>query len=236
MVSYLTDLYPESFIDPDPYRGAPGHILQPVPDPRGTYALAYGHYDLPALLRGRQQRKLLAFFRRPDERILSLYNYWRAIKPAEIEGNGPHPGMVAARSRSLLEFLRSPEPEVLDFIDNIYARRLTGLYLSTEDAVPADAVWLDAAIQALNRIDCVGTAERMSESLLLLSRHLDAPPPGVVPHVNRLSDMVLDPESVFGRHPPAKIGPREREAIAPLIRLDWLIYKAASARVAAESA
>ena len=143
--------------------------------------------------------------------------------------------MVAARSRNLLDFLRSPEPEVLDFIDNVYARRLTGVYLSTEDAVPTDSEWLDSALKGLERIDYVGTAERMSESLLLLSRHLDAPPPGVVPHVNRLTDMVLDPNSVFARQPPATLGAREKEAITPLIRLDWPIYKAASARVTAES-
>ncbi len=233
VVSYLTSLYPESAIDPDPYRGAPGHILQPIPDPRRQYALTHGHYDLPALLRSRQQRKLCVFFRRPDQRILSLYDYWRAITPEEIEHNRPHAGMIAARARGLLDFLRSPEPEVRDFIDNVYARRLTGLYLSSSDAMPSDAGWLDSALAGLGRIDFVGTVERMSDSLLVLSRHLDAPPPGLVPHVNKLSDMVLDPASVFVRHPSSTLAARERAAIAPLVRLDWPIYEAACARLAA---
>jgi hypothetical protein len=230
VINYLRTLIPEDEIDPDPFVGAAGHILSPVPAEKCRYGLIWGHQDLPALLRCEPPRRLvLTFLRDPRERILSLYNFWHALRPEEQDGEA-HSGLAAARSRSLLQFLQSPEPDVRDFIDNVYARRLTGLYSSHAEAgdqVVTQDMLRDRAIQALNRVDFVGIAERMAVSLKMLAVQLGAPPPAFIPRENALGIMQLDRDGAFKRKPAAKPGKAEHACLDELTTIDQHIYKAA---------
>ncbi len=236
VINYLQTLVPEDEVDPDVFHGAAGHILSPVPADKRRYGLIWGHQDLPALLRCQPpQRLVLTFLRDPQRRILSLYNFWHALRPEELERDAPHIGLAAAHSRTLLEFLQSPEPEVLDFIDNVYARRLTGMYLSHaasgEPAVPHEQLQ-DRAMAALDLVDFVGIAEQMAVSLQMLAARLGARPPAFVPRENALGIMRLDSGGAFRKRPTSRLGVAERACLKRLTSIDQAIYDAALKRFA----
>jgi hypothetical protein len=232
VMEYLRVQFPPDALDEDPFVGAPGHLLCPVPAAKRPYGLIWGHQDLPALLRCEPPRRLVvAFFRDPHARIISLYDFWRALRPEELERNAPHPGIVAARSRSLLEFLDSEEPEVANFIDNVYARRLAGLYrLDTQAA--DDAALEAAAMAGLARVDIVGLTEAMGESLLRLAAGIGGAPPTIVFHENALSTLVLETGGAFRSIRRQAPTAEERAALDRLTVLDRKIYAEARRRFA----
>ena len=239
VINYLQTLVPQDEVDPDLFHGAAGHILSPVPADKRRYGLIWGHQDLPALLRCQPpQRLVLTFLRDPQQRILSLYNFWHALRPEELARDAPHIGLVAAHSRSLLEFLQSPEPEVMDFIDNVYARRLTGIYLSHAAAgvqeVPHEML-REQAMQALDLVDFIGIAEQMAVSLQMLAARLGAPPPAFVPRENALGIMRLDPDGAFRKRRASKLGSAELACLDRLTSIDQDIYNVALKRFAAQS-
>lgn len=230
VIDYLAAHFPPDAVDPDPFHGAPGHLLSPLPRDKDRYDFIWGHQDLPALLRCQPPKRLvLTFLREPRARILSLYTYWRALRPEEIARNPQHDGVIAARSRGLLAFLESPEAEVRDFIDNIYARRLTGRYVS-HGAPDDDAAMRAAAMSALELIDVIGITEHMGASLLVLAARIGAAPPPIVPRHNVLGTMQMDPEGLFAGGGRIRPGRRERACLDSLTRLDRDIYAAALQR------
>ena len=238
VINYLQTLVPADEVDPDLFHGAAGHILSPVPADKRRYGLIWGHQDLPALLRCQPpERFVLTFLRDPRKRILSLYDFWHALRPEELARDAPHVGLAAAHSRSLLEFLQSPEPEVLDFVDNVYARRLTGIYLShatTGEPQVTHEQLRERAMQALNLVDFIGIAERMAVSLQMLAARLGAPPPAFVPRENALGIMRLDPDGAFRKRRASRLGAAERACLDRLTGIDQAIYDAALLRFAAQ--
>jgi len=235
VMEYLRVQFPPHQVDEDPFVGAPGHLLCPLPADKRRYALIWGHQDLPALLRCQPpERLVVAFFRDPHARIVSLYHFWRALRPEELERSPPHPGIVAARTRTLRGFLDSDEPEVADFIDNVYARRLAGRYRSHPHA--GDAASLEAAAMAgLARVDFIGLAESVGESLHRLAAAIGGAPPTIVFHENALSTLVLESAGAFRsirRDPPT---PEERASLDRLTTLDRKIYAEAKRRFAAQA-
>jgi len=235
VVDYLRTQFAPEDIDPDPLHGAPGHLYTPLPADKSRYAFIWGHQDLPGLLRCQPpSRIVLMFFRDPQRRILSLYDYWRAVRPEEIEHNEPHIGMAAARTRSLLGFLDSPEPEVRDFIDNVYARRLAGIYLShATPGTPAigNAALETAALAALDHITCFGIAEEMGTSLQVLAARTGATLPAIVPHENALRGLQLDVADAFQGVRRARPTAQERAMLDRLTVIDRRIYAIARQRL-----
>jgi len=235
VVDYLRTQFAPNAIDPDPMHGAPGHLFSPLPADKRRYAFIWGHQDLPALLRCQPpSRIVLMFFRDPHRRILSLYDYWRAVRPEEIQHNEPHIGMAAARNRSLLGFLDSREPEVRDFIDNVYARRLTGIYTSheTPDEPPISMEALEtAALAAMDDITCVGIAEEMGVSLQVLAVRTGATLPAIVPHENALQGLQLDVADAFQGVRRSRPTAQERAALDRLTVIDRHIYAVARQRL-----
>jgi hypothetical protein len=235
VVEYLRTQFAPDDIDPDPMHGAPGHLLSPLPADKRRYALIWGHQDLPALLRCQPpSRFVLMFFRDPHRRILSLYDYWRAVRPEEIAHNEPHIGMAAARDRTLLGFLQSQEPEVRDFIDNVYARRLTGIYTShaAPGAPPVSMeVLTAAALAALDHITCFGIAEEMGVSLQVLAARTGATLPAIVPHENALQGLQLDVADAFQGVRRSRPTAQERAALDRLTVIDRQIYAIARQRL-----
>jgi hypothetical protein len=235
VMEYLRVQFPPDAVDDDPFVGAPGHLFCPVPADKRRYALIWGHQDLPALLRCQPpQRRVVAFFRDPHARIVSLYHFWRALRPEELERSPPHAGIIAARSRSLLGFLDSEEPEVADFIDNAYARRLAGIYRSHgQDA--GDASLEAAAMAGLARVDVVGLVEAMGESLRKLAAAIGGAPPTIVFHENALSTLVLEPGGAFRSVRRQAPTAEERAALDRLTVLDRKIYAEAKRRFAGQA-
>ncbi|WP_171034226.1 DUF1232 domain-containing protein [Lichenicoccus roseus] len=190
----------------------------------------WGHYDLPSLRRldGDEAGFHFCLLRDPRQRILSLYYFWRATSGATERP------VCLAREHGLLDFLRLRDPALRNEIDNLYVRRLTGLYVTGTgdplDAAPDQA--LAAAERAMRRLDFVGISERLTESLALLGDTLGFTPPARTPAVNvqaQLELKALRPTPASPREPMTEAIEAE---LAALTRLDIMLYRSADRRLA----
>ena len=235
LTTFLAGLFHPLQIDPDPNRViAPDTALlrrrgghHPDPD----RALVWGHYDLATLQGLEPPRFLLTVLREPRARILSLYHYFRA-------NNGDSERRVRlAHELPLLGYLRSGEPDIVNMVDNIYVRRLTGRYLGAGGRDPLrenpDAL-LAEALRALDGFDFVGLAEDMDGTLALLGRRLGFPPPARAPRVNVLADNEANPFLPFRLVSRAPLTPAVDAELGRLTRLDRLLYERACLRFASE--
>jgi len=233
LIHYLQEWFHPTQIDPDPLRAWPPHMLTRFPP--GTaqhvrrYRLVWGHYDLPSLNRLGPERFMLTLLREPRERILSLYRFWRAYPaPANTDSFG----IIMARQKLLPEFLHATDPLLRDYIDNVYVRRLTGLYATGQAMDPLDldaAGALTRALAALEQIDFVGITEQMNEGLYVLSAMLGTDPAVTEPKVNLTASLEWEqPPDVLWRSDDPVI----RHALDWLTRLDRLVYDAAKERFA----
>lgn len=191
-------------------------------------SVVWGHYDLPSLRRldGGEPRFLFCLLREPRARILSLYYFWRSNR------DEPSVGVRAAQANGLLGFLRSDDPGIVNDIDNMYARRFTGLYATNEDDPLASApdAALAAARAAQDGLDFVGLSGRLGESLAILGRMLGFTPPPRTPEVNV--------QARSERNVMLSTGPTQREPITPeidaelrrLTRFDDILYAEAERR------
>ncbi|HKO20474.1 MAG TPA: hypothetical protein VJU82_16485, partial [Acidobacteriaceae bacterium] len=68
-----------------------------------------------------EPRRVITFLRKPKDRILSLYYFWRAMRDEFLATLGME-ALSIAKTRRLLEFLRSPERFVRYQIDNALVR------------------------------------------------------------------------------------------------------------------
>jgi hypothetical protein len=227
-------------IDLDPFRAMPPHLctaFAPCAAPQiRRRLLVAGHYDLPALRRLDADRFILAFFREPRQRIVSLYRFWRSLHQHAAEPWRQSFGVRMAHMLDLRDFLRSGDPMLRDYIDNCYARRLTGLYATGAAADPlaadADAA-LRQALAALDRLACIGITEQLGDSLRLLAAVLGTEPPDEVPQANTLAGIAADPAMTRA---PETVDAGGQEIAAELDRLttlDRAIYAAARRRFAA---
>nr|WP_321985847.1 YkvA family protein [uncultured Lichenicoccus sp.] len=191
--------------------------------------LAWGHYDLPSLLSldGDDACFRLCLLRDPKQRILSLYYFWK--------GNLDEPGrhVRLARENDLLAFLRIGEPAIRNEIDNLYVRRLTGLYATAAgdplQTAPEQA--LRQAEAAIGKLDFVGLSERLDDSLKVLGTQLGFTPPRRTPRVNVQADLernALKPVRASSRE---TITAQIEAELAHLSRLDMVLYRRAGQRL-----
>ncbi len=191
-------------------------------------AVVWGHYDLPALRRldGDQPCFRFCLLREPRQRILSLYYFWRSNEQEQSRS------VRFAHENRLLPFLRVQDPDIRNDIDNMYVRRLTGLYAtgSADPVRDAPEAALAAALAALDGLDLVGISDRLGDSLSVLGRMLGFTPPARTPQVN----VQLDAErnALLPVRPLAR-EPRTPEIDAELDRLaslDTVLYRHAEQR------
>ncbi len=191
-------------------------------------AVVWGHYDLPALRRldGDQPCFRFCLLREPRQRILSLYYFWRSNEAEQGES------VSFAHQNRLLPFLRVENPNIRNDIDNMYVRRLTGLY-ATRSADPvrdAPEAALAQALAALDGLDLVGISDRLGESLSVLGRMLGFTPPARTPEVN--VQLNAERNALLPVRPTAR-EPRTPEIEAELdrlTRLDVVLYRHAERR------
>ena len=233
LMHYLQGWFHPTQIDPDPLRAWAPHMLTRFPpgiaEHVQRYRLVWGHYDLPSLNRLGPERSVLTLLREPRERILSLYRFWRGYPaPANTDSFG----IIKARQHSLPEFLCTADPLLRDYIDNVYVRRLTGLYATGHAVDPLDvdaAGALTRALAALDEIDFVGITEQMKESLCVLSTMFGADPAVTEPRLNQTNSFARErfPDVLWRSDDPA-VG----HALDWLTRLDRVVYDAAKERFA----
>ena len=211
---------------PEPHAGPHLGPHDPAVAAHRGAALVWGHYDLPSLIRldGDAPCFRLCLLREPSERILSLYYFWRA--------NRDQAGSLVrlARDCGLLDFLRKTEPAICNEIDNLYVRRLTGLY-ATAAADPlavAPEAALSAAIRALDGLDFVGLSEDLGGALAALGQRLGFTPPSRTPLVN--VQAALERNALLSVRPSARapLTPEIRAELQRLSRLDRVLYRRAA--------
>jgi hypothetical protein len=187
----LTEQFHPLQLDADLRRAFPPHVLTPLPPFLLPHvrrcSLVWGHYDVPSIRRLGDDRFVMTFLREPRARILSLYSYWRGQAALGLGWDGKNQAILMAQRLSLLDFLNSDDPLIVDYIDNGYVRRLTGRYASFQEQDPLvedPAGSLDAALRSLEAFDFVGLTEDTQGSMQRLGRMLGFTPPARMPKVN----------------------------------------------------
>ena len=227
LVNVLTAQFHPLQIDPDPDRNAPPHERRPFPAETATRqreaALVWGHYDLPSLRRLDRGRTpfTLCVFREPKQRILSLYYYWRANQEDQA------PTVRWARENDLLAFLRTRDPLILNYIDNLYVRRLTGDYVTAAGDPVASAPdrALSSALEAVDGLDLIGLSHRLDETLRQLGRLIGFVPPAHTPQVNVLAHSEGNAVLPYRPTPREPITPAIDVELDRLTRLDEQVYR-----------
>ncbi|NPD67033.1 DUF1232 domain-containing protein [Lichenicola cladoniae] len=190
--------------------------------------IVWGHYDLPTMRRldCSEPRFTLCLLREPAERILSLYYFWHANQDEQSAG------LSFARENGLLAFLRAEDAGIRNDIDNMYVRRLTGLFAtrSGDPLVDAPEASLTAAIRALDGLDFVGMSGQLGDSLSVLGRLLGFTPPDRTPEVNVMSNVERNVLLQVRPTPRETITPEIEAELARLTRLDVILYERARER------
>lgn len=186
--------------------------------------LLCGHYDLPALreISGDLPKYRVTVLREPRARLLSLYNYWRAIT------NSTAPEIRIAQTHDLRAFLAHPDPIIRNAIDNLYVRRLTGLYAdagSDPFRTNPDAA-LSHALKSLGHFDRVGVSEDMDSLGRHIAHDLDVKGLGKVPRLNALASMMAKGHPGIQAVEPAPIAPEAEALLAFHTRFDRIVYDA----------
>lgn len=190
--------------------------------------IVWRHYDLPTMRRldRNEPRFTLCLLREPAERILSLYYFWRANQDEQSTG------LSFARENGLLVFLRAEDAGIRNDIDNMYVRRLTGLFATRSGDPLADAPdsSLAAAIEALDGLEFVGISGQLGESLSILGRLLGFTPPERTPEVNVMSNVQRTVLLQVRAAPREPVTPEIEAELTRLTRLDAVLYERAMQR------
>ena len=236
VASMLTELFHPLQVHDDPQRGTAPHVLSAfLPNQTAharRHALVWGHYDLPALRRLDPARPVITFLREPRYRILSLYHFWKSVDPVLVANGTFGFNVTAVHQHDLLGYLRSDDPLIRNYIDNVYTRRLTGTYVTGTDH---DLLELrpeqvtETALRALDGLAYVGVVEQVGRDLSGLGQFLGASLPAALPRLN----------TTDGNHTGKSLGyvKLAREAITPqveaelnrLTRSDAAVYRHALA-------
>jgi hypothetical protein len=237
VMRWLAPQFHPDQIDPDPMRAVPPHHFYRAPSGLGRevarYPLLWGHFGLPALERIDPERFRFTFLREPRARLISMYHFWRSVRPEVIGDVANDPLMGAAHRHDLLGFLRDPEPSLRDYIDNFYTRRLTGSYVTgavVDPLVINPARSLEAARAALGRLDFVGITEAMDVSVHRLAAMIGARPPDGAVRGNVTAENHVESRGVFREAERSVITPEIAAELDWLTRLDAVLYAEARAR------
>ena len=174
----LTDLGPE---DLRPFRYLSGHIGRPSAE------------------RVVPEARLVTILRDPVKRLISSYFYWRSQVERVPEANH-HDVAVRLQSMSLLDYVRSEEPEIRRATNNVQARLLAGADYGLEPGTrsqlfgcedPPD-ILAERALAGMERFVVVGVVERFADSLTAVYRALDIPGRPKIEHDNRTPSQFKD--------------------------------------------
>jgi hypothetical protein len=139
-----------------------------------------------------------------------------------------------AQQCGLLEFLSTKDPFVANYLDNLYVRRLTGLYATADDLDvlslrPTES--LEVAMASLSFVDVVGITEKMKASLVWISQTLDLPVEEL-PIMNDAVGNMRDRPGDFRLLEHEPVTPAIAAELDRLTRLDRVIYEAGLSRLA----
>ncbi len=230
VVRWLSKQFHPLQINPDARRELPPHLYcraaAGLPDDTPRYPLVWGHYDLPSLQRLAPGRFTFTMLREPCARLLSLYHFWRSVDPAKVDLKISF-SVAQAHRLSLEDFLKCDDPLLTDLTDNLYTRRLTGLYATGAAADPlhsAPAAAQEQAARALGRLAFVGISERMEASLRGLAARLGVPAPAQNPRANVTGENHKETGGWYRQLPPVQRSAAAEELLLRRTALDRVLY------------
>jgi hypothetical protein len=203
-----------------PDSSAPG--TAPVAAADIDYDFFSGHIDYDtALAIPRTRKRLVALFRKPSDRLASLYRFWRAHPPIST-------AHILAKDFGPEEFFENPIIRSMPTVNNRYLRRFGALH--GHPMAPAkpdqDRKAFGLAKRRIETLDALGVTDQMRKSIELICQSLGFPIPETFESVHRTDDFPQnDPR--FRKVPPVEMTPRLNEALKDLIYFDDLLYKAA---------
>ena len=242
VASMLTELFHPLQVHDDPQRGMAPHVLSAfLPDDNARtrqHAFAWGHYDLPALRRLDPTRPVITVLREPRSRILSLYHFWKSVDPVLVANRAVGFNVTAVHEHDLLDYLRSDDPLIRNYIDNVYTRRLTGTYVTgTErdelERCPEQVT--DEALRALDGLAYAGVVEQIGRDLPGLGQRLGISLPAALPRLNATDGNHTGRSLGYVRVAREQVTPQVEAELDRLTRLDVAVYRRALARLAAEA-
>ncbi len=232
--------HPQQIFD-DERRDLPPHLMFRAPglsgvDPART-PFIWGHYDLPTLRRFAPAHRVFTVLREPKARVLSLYHFWRSVDPDQFDADESF-SVALAHRLTLEEFLACDDPMLVDLIDNLFLRRLTGLYATGADDDPVKAApeaALARAMAALAGLDFVGITERMDEGMAAFAARLGIAPPAAAVRANVTAENHDDPSGWFRRVERPALSAAATAALERRTWLDALIYEKARTSISEET-
>jgi len=178
-----------------------------------------GHFTYQeAVALPRHPKKVLTILRDPAARLISFYRFHRAHQ----EDGGRNSVVGLAHALSAPDFFRHPDIAGSHRMFNNYVHSLAGLPASVPRCTP-DAMHgaLERSFEVISMLDAVGITERMAESEQLFRTCVEAPiaPIATLNHTDQLGA-----EGLFRTVEPVEMTDELKEAIAPLIAYDRIIY------------
>jgi len=228
LLAWLCGHFHPEQIAPAPYRDLPPHLFSRPSRlvDRGRYPLIWGHYDLPGFRNFDAGRRIFTVLREPRARLVSLYHFWRAVNPDKIDPDISFAVGLAHRL-PLDAFLTHDDPFLTDLIDNVYVRRLTGLYATGAAADPlrADpAAARDRAMAALNGLFFVGITEALDQDAITLADRLGIARPSRPLRANVTRHNHTDPTGWFREAEMPSLSPAAEAALTRRTSLDSELY------------
>jgi hypothetical protein len=229
-ISWLSRRFHPEQIDPDPRRDLPPHLLYrapaALPDRVARYPLLWGHYDVPSLRRIDPGRFIFTMLREPRARLLSLHHFWRSVNPEQFDPAESF-SVASAHRLSLEEFLACDDPFLTDLTDNVFVRRLTGLYATgaaRDPLLDSPQSALREAMRVLDTLGFVGITETMEDSLAALAARLGIAPPEAGARANVTAENHADPSGWFRAVPRAAQTPAVQALLDRRTVLDRALY------------
>ncbi len=234
LLSWLARYFHPEQINADPYRDLPPHLYCRLPKGNIGRPMIWGHYDVPTLRRFDPDQAVFTVLREPRARLASLYHFWRSVDPSNFDPQIAFAVGYAHRF-SLEDFLNHDDPYLIDAIDNVYVRRLTGYYASGADEdrlkTAPEAALADAAA-ILKQFFYVGITEEMDRSAAGLAALLDIAPPERALRGNVTAENHADPSGWFRKIGRVQHSPAALSALDRRTELDRKIYAYAQQKFA----
>lgn len=159
-----------------------------------SYDLFSGHMTYATLKTIPGPLYTITVLRKPTDRIVSLYYFWRSFTDEHIERHDLH-GPRLARRLSFLDFLRYRDEGIPDNIDNVYARTLA-TYPERDGgktAVPTDRELVETAMENLGTFDLVGFSDELPALVAKIGALLEMDVPDPLPRLRSADDAGKDP-------------------------------------------